>query len=197
MNIIEIGKIKKLYFGCDDIARSLGISHKSALVAAARYVRQKALVRFKRNCYLLPERWRSLTDEERFLLANMGQVPSYISLMTAMMYHNLTTQVQRDFTESVAVKRTKAIEVEGAVFNYCRIDKRLYRYFYREKGFFIAGPEKAFLDAAYLASFGRYRFDTASIDKGRLDKKVLLRLSKGYPERTIGWLEKHGYIKKV
>ena len=49
---------------------------------------------------------------ETFQIANLGQVPSYISLTTALDYHGLTTQLQRDYFESIALKRTKEIKVE-------------------------------------------------------------------------------------
>ena len=97
MKILELSNIPKLYFGYEDIARVLGISESSARVSASRYVRQGALLRIKRNMYVLREVWNAAAREQKFLLANMGQTPSYISLMTALDYYGITTQVQRDF----------------------------------------------------------------------------------------------------
>ena len=53
--------------------------------------------------------------EQKFIIANIYQVPSYISLMTALDYYEITTQMQRDFIESVILKRTVTKEIEAKV----------------------------------------------------------------------------------
>ena len=89
MKLIELNKIKKPYFGYNEIARVLGINSESAKVTASRYVKQGLLLRLKKNIYVLPELWNSAGREGKFLLANLGQVPSYISLTTALDYHEV------------------------------------------------------------------------------------------------------------
>jgi len=61
----------------------------------------------------------------------------------------------------------------------------------------IAEPEKAFLDACYLASLKRYTFDMTSIDRGKLDRGKIKRMANSFPERTKMFLIKYGYIKKA
>ena len=136
MNYIKLRQIKKLYFGYEEIARILGISVESGRVTAVRFVKQGVLVRPKKNIYILREKWDNLAREEKFMLANLMQSPSYVSLMTAMDYYEVTTQVQNNFIESVLIYRTKRIEIEGAVFNYSRINKDLYSGFIKKEGFF-------------------------------------------------------------
>lgn len=195
MKLQELEKINKLYFGYDDIARALGISASSARVAASRYVKQGLLLRIKRNLYILRNVWNAVGREEKFLLTNLGQVPSYISVMTALDYYEITTQVQRNFFESVAVKRTKEIHLNGTVFRYARIAGALYFGFKKEKGFFIATPEKALLDAFYLMSYGRYSLDISALDVTKLDGDEIHRLSRKFPARTQRLLKKYGYLK--
>ena len=195
MKLLELRTIRKLYFGYEEIARVLGISLPSARVSASRYVRQGLLVRVKRNMYMLREVWNASGRAEKFLLANMGQTPSYISLMTALDYYEITTQVQRDFFESVAVKRTKEILVDESMFRYSKIASNLYFGFQKEKGFFIATPEKALLDAFYLMSYGRYALDISALDSDKLDRDEILRLSMEFPLKTRNMLKKYGYLK--
>lgn len=197
MRYDKLKSIKKLYFGCDDLARSLEISRASAIVSANRYAAQGLIVRIKKNVYVLKERWDALTGEEVFSLANLIQVPSYISLMTALGYYDVTTQMQRDFIESLALKRTKEVKAGDKVFNFTRLGRKLYFGFSRIKGFFIASPEKAFLDAIYLKSFGRYKFDMTSIDFDKLDKIKINRMAKLFPERTKRMLKNYGYSAKT
>jgi predicted transcriptional regulator of viral defense system len=169
MKIAALRNIKKFYFGYEELARVLAISTASARVTASRYVKMGLLVRIKRNLYVLQETWRTATREDKFRLASLGQAPSYISLMTALDYHDITTQMQRDFFESVAIQRTKTLPVGGTVFRYSKIASDLYFGFEKKEGFFIAGPEKALLDAVYLSSYGRYAFDLAAIDLNKID----------------------------
>jgi predicted transcriptional regulator of viral defense system len=195
MKFLELSKIRKLYFSYPDIARALGIGPASAKVSASRYVKQGVLVRIKRNMYVLREVWNAAGREEKFVIANLGQAPSYISLMTALEYYEITTQVQRDFFESVAVKRTKEIQVGDSLFRYSKITGSLYFGFKKEKDFFIATPEKALLDAFYLMSYGRYALDISAVDAAKLDRDEIRRLSKEFPLKTKDMLKKHGYFK--
>ena len=195
MRTIELSKINKLYFGYEEISRALGITPQSARVSASRYVNQGLLIKVKRNIYVLKEKWNVLEREEKFILANIVQVPSYISLMTALDYYEITTQIQRDFIESVALKRTWETEVGNVFFNYTRIKPELYWGFIREKDFFIASPEKAFLDALYLMSLGRYNLDIASLDFSRLNRDRINKLAGNFPAKTQKILDKNGYFR--
>jgi predicted transcriptional regulator of viral defense system len=195
MKSIELRTIRKLYFGYEELARVLGISPASARVSASRYVRQGLLVRVKRNIYVLREVWNGLGKTEKFVLVNMGQTPSYISLMTALDYYEITTQVQRDFYESMAVKRTKEIHIDGSVFRYSKIAGNLYFGFKKENEFFIATPEKALVDAFYLMSYGRYALDISALDSEKLNGDEVLRLSMEFPSKTKKMLKKYGYLK--
>lgn len=197
MNYTKLANIKKAYFGYEEISRALGISQASARVSAARFVKYGFLVRIKRNIYMLQERWRALGEEERFAAANLIEVPSYISLLTALSYYQVTTLIQRDFIESISVKRTKAPVVEGVTFNYTRMDKALYFGFVRSGGFFIATPEKALIDAVYLLSLKRYSFDMTSIDGGKLKRNEIEKFAGKFPDKTRYLLGQYGYIKKA
>ncbi|MDY6990922.1 MAG: hypothetical protein SWQ30_23010, partial [Thermodesulfobacteriota bacterium] len=192
----ELNRIKKLYFGYEEIARVFSISLASAKVTASRYVRQGLLLRIKKNVYVRRDVWNGAGIEEKFLLANLGQVPSYISLMSALQYHEATTQMLRDFVESVAIRRTKEINVNGSVFRYTKIASSLYFGFKKEKGFFIASPEKALLDASYLMSYGRYSLDLSALDVTKLDRDEVKRLSVAFPLKTRNMLKKYGYLKR-
>ena len=127
-------------------------------------------------------------------MANFLQTPSYISLMTALDYYEITTQIQQNYFESIVLKRTKQVIADDTVFNFTRINKKLYFGFYRVKGFFIAEPEKAFLDAVYLTSIGRYNFDIDSIDFNKLDNDKLNTNLKNYPTAVKKLLDSYGYL---
>lgn len=197
MKLIELQNIKKVYFGYEELARALGISKDSARVVASRYTKMGLLVRIKRNLYMRKETWNAATREIKFMVASLGETPSYISLMTALDYYGITTQMQRNFFESVAVQRTKTIYVVETVFRYSRISSSLYFGFIKKEDFFIALPEKALLDAVYLTSYGRYSLDFSSIDPEKIDKSEIEKLSRSYPQRSLKLLRAYGYLESA
>ncbi|MFZ2398391.1 MAG: hypothetical protein WAW31_06970, partial [Smithella sp.] len=117
-------------------------------------------------------------------IANILQVPSYISLMTALAYYEVTTQAQNNYQESICLKRSIVYNVREAVFNYVKVQNRYYGDFVKTDDIFIATKEKAFIDAAYLYSFGKYKFDIESLDMNKLDSRKLRSLLKIYPKKT-------------
>jgi len=190
---LKLNNINKSYFKYEDVARALGISNSSAMVTASRYTEAGILIRLKRNLYMLSEKWNTLNTDQLFGLANLLQVPSYVSLMTALSFYEITTQIQQGFIESIALKRTKSVNIKNTIFAYSKIKPELYIGFYRDKGIFIAKPEKAFLDALYLKMIGRYTFDLPSIDLSKLDKNIMNELAKFYPMKIKEWVERNDY----
>lgn len=175
---------KKDYFTLGDLAQEFGLAPASTRVLCSRYVRKGLLIRLKNNFYTTAWRWKNLNRLDLFKIANVLQVPSYISLMTALAYHEVTTQAQQGYFESVCLKRTVTYAVRESVFQYTKIADRFYGGFIRSDGLFIATAEKAFLDAAYLYSFGKYKLDRASLDFKKLDMKTLKSLIINYPDKT-------------
>lgn len=176
MRTFDLNNSNKIILSVEDIAALLSINRESAKVTANRYVQSKQLIRLKRNFYITPTQLRKLKEEDYFKLANMLQVPSYISLTTALSYYNISTQQTQGIIESVALKRTANIKVENLEFKYLLIKKNLYSDFILEKQFFIAAPEKAIADAVYLTSLGKYNCDFEAINFGKLNKQKINRI---------------------
>lgn len=197
MNYQKLKGIEREYFGYEELSKILDIAPSSARVTCTRLVKQGVLVRLRRNLYILKDRWDALSRQEKFILANIIQTPSYISLMSALDYYEVTTQLQRDFVESIAIRRTKAVEIEKNIFNYSKIKADLYFGFSKEKKFFIASREKAFLDALYFMSLKRYRFDLTSIDFGKLNTALIRKIIKKYPRKTQKLWESYGHITRT
>lgn len=174
----------KLYFTVEDVVEVLKIRRPSAMVLCSRYVKDGIFIRLKNNFYVLEERWERLSKDEFMEIANYLQVPSYISFMSALSVYEVTTQVQRNFYESVSLKRSRRFEIKGVIFNFNKIKKEYYFDFLKRGSFFIAGKEKALMDALYLYSFGKYKLDFASLDLAKIDKNKIKQLLKKYPLRT-------------
>ncbi len=188
---LKLEKIKKKkVFTVEELAYIFNVKPESARVIAHRYCKKGIFIRIKRDLYILKDGWERLEMKDYFFISNFLQVPSYISLITALSYYEVTTQVIREQFESVCIKRTKEFLVNQKRFIFHKIKKELYFDFLKEENFFIAKKEKAFIDAVYLYSFGKYRFDIDSIDIRRFDRKKLKEISLRYPERTREFLFK-------
>ena len=174
----------RLFFTVENVAVLKGISVPSAHVLCSRYVRRGVFIRLKKNFYVLNSDWAHYGTRELFRISNYLQVPSYISCMTALSYYGITTQVQRNWYESISQRRTMQIECGGARFVYMKIAKQYYTGFSRQEDVFMATPEKAFLDAIYLNSLGRYPLDWDSLDIGRLEAGNLTALMAFFPENV-------------
>ena len=181
MNYLKLKKINKLYFSYRDISKAFNINPESAKVTIARYVKAGYIKRLKKNYYILRETWDILSTEDRFKIANVVQVPSYISLTTALSYYGYTTQVQQAYYESVVFRRTKEMKIGDVVFKYVKLKKSLYTGFLKEKGIFIASPEKALLDSLYLMAQNKYTLDLSAIDRHKFNKALLDKYMKMYP----------------
>jgi predicted transcriptional regulator of viral defense system len=185
MKYLELRALEsRLFFTSQDVANLLGIKPSSAIVLCSRYVKKGLFIRLKKDFYVMKERWQRNFTSEYFQIANILQVPSYISLMTAFSFYEVTTQVQREFFESVCIKRTAKYEVDGVLFNFYKLKRELYFDFIKQGDFFIATKEKALLDAIYLYSFGKYSFDVSSINMTKIDLKKIKKLLIKYPKRT-------------
>jgi predicted transcriptional regulator of viral defense system len=189
MSYSQLLKIEKPFFSLDDVAYALGIQPASAAVLCSRYVKKGLLVRLKRGLYARTEQLRNFDQPNLFRLANFLQVPSYISLTTALSYYGLTTQVQRGFFESISLKRTRKFEVAQFTFHYAKISADLYKGFEKVEGFFIALPEKALLDSFYLSSLGRYSLDTSALALTKVNGEVLENLLLPFPSRVRKFME--------
>lgn len=175
---------ERLYFSGADLVRLLGIKPASARVLSTRYVRRGMFIRLKRDFYVLAQNWRRYTTEEQFKLANLLQVPSYISFLTALRHHGITTQVPRGYIESAALKRTVEYTVRDKLFVYHKIKPEYYFDFQRPEGIFFSTKEKALVDAVYLTSVGRYALDLDALDLTKMDPRRIRRIIAAFPGRT-------------
>ncbi|MEK7474016.1 MAG: type IV toxin-antitoxin system AbiEi family antitoxin domain-containing protein [Candidatus Coatesbacteria bacterium] len=185
MDLSRLERIRaKPWFTAADAARALGLRRASARVAVSRWCRRGLLHRLKHDFYVYAPDWSSRSIEERFRIAAFLRVPSYVSLQTALGYHGVSTQVQRDVVESVCLRRPSRHRAGGAEFRFHKTRPALFGGFTREDGFFIATPEKALVDAVHLTQWGSYALDAAALSLRRFDRGKLLAALRPYPRQT-------------
>lgn len=180
---MDLAKIKpKLFFTVSDVAEASGLSMASAHVLCSRYTQKSIFLRLKRNFYVLSDNWERYNSLDFVKIANFLQVPSYASCTTALAFHGLTTQVQHNWFDCIATQRTTRMEIHGAIFNYHKFQQGLYFGFERQNDIFIALPEKAALDAAYLEARSGYSADWSALDLAALDQKRINEWLTPFPQ---------------
>lgn len=181
-------------FSVEDMAKLRRINPASARVLCSRYAQKEYILRLKNNLYITGADWENLSWEERLQLANRIQVPSYISLLTALAYYELTTQVPVSRIESIARTKSYFKEIKDVEFSYTKIAGNLYSGFTRRNGLFIATPEKALADCIYFSSLGKYALDLNALDWGSLDQSAFRKELKHFPEKTLNWWQNYGRV---
>ncbi|MBU4484096.1 hypothetical protein KKA47_01610 [bacterium] len=192
----KIRASKLVFFTTEDIRRILNLKGQSSAVFCARAVKRGALIRLKRKIYIIPGLELEFNVKDKFNIANFISTPSYISLMTALSYYQISTQILPYTIESISLVR--AGEYSGQIFSwkFWQTQKKYYCGFVKQKEFFIAEPEKAIIDIAQLMSFKKYAADLSSIDFDRFDWNKIEKMIKDYPQKTKNlinlWRKKYG-----
>ena len=190
MNYSDLVKLQeKLYFSAEDVAVLLQIKIESAQVLCSRYTKQGIFIRLKKNFYVLENNWNRYETVDFYQLANFLQVPSYISCVSALAFYGITTQVPREWYESISLKRTIQYTAHGTAFYYFKIKSPYYFGFSKAGNTFIAKKEKAFLDACHLSVFGNYTADWSAMNTDALDKIVLDEMLKVFPDKTKSFVK--------
>ncbi|OGG51787.1 hypothetical protein A3F28_02715 [Candidatus Uhrbacteria bacterium RIFCSPHIGHO2_12_FULL_57_11] len=131
-----------------DVKRVLGVTATSVTFLLHRYAKKGLILRVRKGLYTLPD--AHVPDP---YLANRIYEPSYVSLEFALSYHGVIPESVYEIT-SVTTKATRRFTALGKIFSFRRIKRQAFKGYEPRKQngftFFIADPEKAFVDLAYL-----------------------------------------------
>lgn len=111
-------------------------------------------------------------DATEYEVASAILNPSYISLISALRFHNLTEQIPH-VIYVVSYKRHRPLpDLNGYGVEFVTINKRMFYGYEKIDGATVATPEKAVVDMLYLNRFAEYAYE--AIEEGRVDSKKLL-----------------------
>ena len=175
-NISKLLRAESPFFTLSSLQAIFNITRESARTKASRLVKRGILIRLQRDLYTLVNSKYSI-----FSLANALYQPSVISLETALNYWGVIVQVpQIIFCIGLGSYKCKADNTE---FVYRRMEPPFLRFGQlKTEDFYIAEPEKAFLDTLYMRSKGLVELLPEDVDMGKLDGELLAYYSRFYPE---------------
>jgi predicted transcriptional regulator of viral defense system len=174
--IATLLRIESPFLTLSSLQAIFDLTRESARTTASRLVKKGVLLRITRNLYVLAGRKYSL-----FSLANALHQPSVISLETALNYWGLIVQVPQ-IIFSVALGSFQS-NIDNTEFVYRRIDPSLFHFGQKKvEDFYVAEPEKAFLDSLYMKSKGLVELLPEDVDLGKLDIELVDFYSRPYPD---------------
>ncbi len=120
-------------------------------------------------------------------IANKICEPSYVSLECALSYHRVIPETVYEIT-SVTPKSTRRFETSEKIYSYRSIKKVAFTGYRTEKqngfGFYVADPEKAFVDANYFRLQDSLN-PLSRFDKKKINLKRALRYAKLFKNKKL------------
>lgn len=143
---------------------SMPVAYASKFLARDRYLR-----RAERGVYYTK-------DANEYEAASRILFPSYVSLVSALRFHNLTEQIPRRIYV-VGMRQHKAIaDLNGYIVEFSKAKRQLMYGYSKVDGVFVADPEKAVIDMLYFNRFVEYAKE--AVESGKLDRAKLERYAR-------------------
>ena len=192
-NIAKLLSIESPFLTLSSLQAIFNLTRESARTSATRLVKKGILIRICRDLYVVAGRKYSL-----FSLANALFQPSIISLETALNYWGVIVQVPQ-INFSVALVSYQ-INIDNTEFVYRRIAPTLFHFGQKKMDdFYIAEPEKAFLDTLYMKSKGLVELLPEDVDMDKLDDDIINFYTRLYPavvKKMVHQFKEHSYEAK-
>lgn len=143
--------------------------------AIERLIQNKVVERVERDKYILTG-----AKPEMFELARFLYSPSYISFEAALNFWGILSQFPYEVT-SATPKKTTLKKYDNRVYSYTHLKNSLFFGYEKDGERFLAHPEKALLDQAYLFTKGLKGWSGDEYDLSRINKNRFKEYLKFYP----------------
>jgi predicted transcriptional regulator of viral defense system len=182
--IKSLERFNKPFYSVTDLEKLTGLSKDSLYVTIKRWVDRGILERVSKGIYR-PFTSRPSTEK----IAASLYMPNYLSFESALSRYSVLNLVPYTLTFATT-RKTKRLTVEGRDIEFRQIKKDLFWGFEMQAGIYVAKPEKAYIDLAYLASRGIASIDVDEIDIKKLSMAKVKDFSKRFPVYTQKYLDK-------
>ena len=178
---------RRAVFNLHDLSNIIGKGESYSKVYVNRLTK-KDLMRLERDKY-------ATKGTHPFLVASGLVFPSYISLISAYGYYNLTTQLPRTLYV-VTLRQRKGLLYDNAEIRFVRFHKERFFGFRRDmlegKFLFVAEVEKAIVDSLYLPRYGRMAETLSALTEAKLDLGRLHSFAERM--RSVALLKRLGFL---
>lgn len=177
--IAQVELIPKDHFTLNDLRKISSLQEASLKVAINRLVKSGKLIKIGSGFYtadIVKIDWEKLACEI--------YAPSYISLEYMLGVCNVLSQKPVHLT-LITSKRTKTVKLKDKNIFYHHLKPELFWGYSEYRKTFLAEPEKALLDLAYLSLNGYAKFDLEEMNTELLDKNKLKKYLKRFNNKKL------------
>ena len=186
----EMLRSNRIYlFRLADASRIIG---KSKQYASLFLSRDKEIRRAIKGLYYTK-------DATEYEVASAILNPSYVSLVSALRFYNLTEQIP-NIIYVVSYKRHRPVlDLNGYRVEFVTVKKSVFYGYEKSDRATVATPEKAVMDMLYLNRFTEYAYE--AIEKRKIDRKKLLDYAmmtndEGFVQKIKAELSELGGVRK-
>ncbi len=138
----DLQRTGMVVFNVSDACRVIGKNKRYCFLFLDRLCRRGLIVRVEGGKYCV-------RNADLLVVASNLVFPSYVSFLSALAFHGLTTQIPVEVQVACA-RQKKPVEFEGSRIVFIKLKKSAFFGYKREGNAFIAEPEKAVVDGLYL-----------------------------------------------
>ncbi len=180
----QLDNFPQTYFSLTNLRVFFGKKKSALKPLVSRLVKSGILVRVTSSYYRLFSKPWNIEN-----LATNLYYPCYLSLEKVVGDTGILNQKAYTYT-FVTTRKTKKMTIEGQAVEFRQIIPDLFFGYFDAKGYYLAYPEKAFLDCLYFMSLGKGYLDFEELNLKLLQKKRLFSFLKKYPLRVKKLFEK-------
>ena len=180
----KLRQFDKLYFTISDLLKIGAFTRGSLYVTLSRLVQRKELMRLTGGVYILPEKFSQID-----LVGNALYQPSYLSFESALSRYGLLSQVPYTLTFATT-RKSYRVRVSNIEIEYRKIREDLFFGYKQAGSLLIASRAKAVIDSLYFVSFGKASVTLDDLDLRSLDRALMTRLARKFPDKTQRLLTK-------
>jgi predicted transcriptional regulator of viral defense system len=177
-------KINKPFYTIPDLEKITGLSRDSLYVTLKRWVDNGIIERVAQGIYVPLGSNISLEN-----VAAQLYIPNYLSFETALAKYGVLNLIPYTLTFATT-RKTRRYILQKKEIEFRQISPELFFGFEMKNGFYIAAPEKAFLDEVYFVVRGRTTLDFDELDIRKLSPKTLKDYSKKFPSHVQIYVDK-------
>lgn len=181
----DVGLVKELqatgkdFFTLPDLEKLTGLDRKSLHVSLHRLVKRGAIQRAMRGIYVIPG---SGPRVER--IAGELYFPCYLSFETALFSRFGVLNLVPYSLTFATTHNTKTLDILERRVDYRQMKPDLFYGFDMSDGYYIAKPENALLDLAYLSMLGKAALPVEELDLRNISPTIMDELAGRFPPRV-------------
>jgi predicted transcriptional regulator of viral defense system len=167
--------LNKPYFSLADLEKVLGQRRPGLYVTLNRLTKSGVLVRLRRGVYQVVLRAPDLPR-----IANQLVYPSYLSFESALSRYGILSQIPYAVTFATS-RRSRRLVLGDTTVEFRQLKGELFFGYGLEGGLYVAEPEKALLDQAYMTSRGLASLAWDELSLSTLDWERLRAYANHFP----------------